>query len=134
MQKNQKTCSQGLQKTPESMFESPKNCFAKTWFLQYHPNENLVLRAPTVNNSTQKSMQKVAWKQAPTKTQNLTHRNSKNSQNGVPKSAKITQSLVLGPDVSFHGPLESPQADKLVPRVSKWRHQACQMICSGHPK
>ena len=44
-----------------------KTIFARTWFLQYLLYENLVFRAPTVNNSTQESMQKVTWKQAPKK-------------------------------------------------------------------
>ena len=48
---------------------------------------------PTVNNSSQKSMQTMTWKQAPTKTQNFTHQNSKSSQNGIPKSLKITKNL-----------------------------------------
>ena len=39
--------------------------FAKTWFSQYFPCENLVLRAPAVNNFTRKSMQKVNWKHPP---------------------------------------------------------------------
>ena len=68
------------------------------------------------------------------KTKNLIHRNPKSSQNRVQKSAKITQNLVLGPHVSFHGPLGCPQADKMVLRVVKWRHQACQMIGFGHSK
>ena len=33
-----------------------------------------------------------------------------------------------------HGRLGCPQADKMVPRVLKWRNQACQMIGFGHPK
>ena len=49
--------------------ESPKND-AKTRFLQYFPYDNLVLRAPTVNNTTRKTMQKVTWKQAQNKHRN----------------------------------------------------------------
>ena len=75
-------------------------------------------------------MQKVTWKQAPKKQKKCTI----GTQKGVPKSAKITRNLVLGPHVSFHGPLGCPQADKMVLRVGKWRHQACQMIGFGHPK
>ena len=90
-----------------------KHMFAKTWFLQYLPYENHVLRAPTVNHSTTKSMQKVTWKQAPTKTKNSTYQNSKSSQNGLPKSAKMSKNLVLGSHVSSMIPSS-------VPKLTKW--------------
>ena len=120
----------------KSTSESPTYFFAKTWFLQYLPYGNLVLRAPTVNNSTQKSMQKVTWKQAAKKTQNLIIWTEKGSENEVPKSSQITKNLVLGPHVSF---LLLPWCARASlscqngPQDNKWRHQACQMIGFGHP-
>jgi hypothetical protein len=93
--------------------------FSQKKMLQYLLCENLVLRAPTVNNST-KIDAKNDLETSSKKTKNLTHRNPKNFQKGVPKSAEITENLVLGPHVSFHGPLGYPQADKMVLKVGKW--------------
>ena len=63
--KNQKNCCQGLQKTMKidpGMHWKTKS--VTSWFVQYLPSDNLVLGAPGVQFSYQKSMQKVIWKQA----------------------------------------------------------------------
>ena len=82
-------------------------------------------------------MQTVTWKQAQ-KNKELNpigaQKALKTGSQNQPKSAKITKNLVLGPHVSFHGPLGCPQAGKMVLRVRKWRQQACQTIGFGHPK
>ena len=64
-EKGQENDPQGLQKTQKNGPGNTKTQFLrKRGFLRYLPNENLVFRAPTVNNSTNNSMQKVTWKQA----------------------------------------------------------------------
>ena len=82
-------------------------------------------------------MQTVTWKQAQKKQRIYpigAQKALKTGSQNEPKSAKITKNPVLGPHVSFHGPLGCPQAGKMVLRVRKWRHQACQTIGFGHPK
>ena len=49
-------------------------------------------------------------------------------------SGSAFRHLVLGPHVSFHGPLGCSKADKIVLRAGKWRQQVCQMTGFGHPK
>ena len=62
---NQKKLSPRLTNRPKKQPSNhQKTNFAKTWFLQYLRHENIFLRIPAVNNSIQKSMQQVTWKQA----------------------------------------------------------------------
>jgi hypothetical protein len=100
---------------------------AKTWFLQYFPHENLVSRAPPVNNSTKKSMQKVTWKQALKNTEfNVSElkKLSKWNPKIKPKSLKILLRTPTCPSCCSHGPPGCPQADKMLSRVVQWRQQA----------
>ena len=66
-EKLRKPAPRASKKHKKSTLESQINDFCENIFLQYLPSENLVFRAPAVNNSIQKSMQKVTWKQAPKK-------------------------------------------------------------------
>ena len=56
--KVRKTVPKAFKNTTHLPSNHQKTLFAKTPFLQYLAYDNLVLRAPTVNNSTQKTMQK----------------------------------------------------------------------------
>ena len=57
--KNQKSCSQGLQKNNKNAARNQyKTISANNWCLQYFPCENLDSWAPSVQMSTQKSIKK----------------------------------------------------------------------------
>ena len=75
-------------------------------------------------------MQKVTWKQAPKKHRIQPIRTQKALKMGSQNQAKITKNLASDPHVPRVLPADPmvpqsvPQADKMVPKVVKWRQQA----------
>ena len=80
-------------------------------------------------------MQTVTWKQAQKKQRIYpigAQKALKMGSQNQPKSAKITKNLVLGPHVSFHGPLGSPWQNG--PQGKKMEAPGLSTIGFGHPK
>ena len=117
--KVRKTTPEASKKHTKTTLEHQKNDFCENLFLQYLPFKNHCKKWP--GNKLQQ------------KHRHFSLLNPKNFQNVVPKLLKIWFLASMGPSFSSNGSLGGPQADKMVPRVVKWRHQTCQMIGFGHP-
>ena len=127
-EKSQTKYTQALPKKQTNRPSKHQNTvFAKTWFLQYLPVENLVFRAPAVNNSIKNRCKKLPGNKLQKNTEfnpSELKKLSKWSPQIKPKSSKILLRTPTCPSCCSHGPPGCPQADKMVPRVVKWRQQA----------
>ena len=101
-EKLRKPSPRASKKHQKSTLESPISVFCG----------NMVFAIPSMRKPcTQKSLQTVTWKQAQKKQRIKpigAQKAFKTSSPNQPKSTKITKNLVLGPHVSFHGPLGCP--------------------------
>ena len=124
-------------KHPKSSLESPINVFCGNMVFAIHSMRKPCFESSNCQQFHPKIDANSYLETSSEKTKNLTHwaqQTVKKGSQNQPKSAKITKNLVLGPHVSFHGPLGCPQAGKMVLRAGKWRHHACQTISFGHQK
>ena len=115
--KTLKTCSQGLQKTSKI---DPR--ITNKRFLRKHGFCNTFL-AKTLFSELQLSIiplkidAKSDLDTSSKKTQNLTHQNSKSSQNGVPKSSQNHWKSCFGPPRVLPA---APMVPQGVPKLTKW--------------
>ena len=126
-------------KTPENTktlsWNFQKTTSAKTFCLQYTPHEHFVLVAPTAGIFISKNVQQKTGNKPETKL-NLAHLSPLSRWD--PKiNPKSRTNWLRNPTCLFscsHALQRCSQAAEIIPKVPKWRHQACQIIGFEHPK
>ena len=136
--KSQKSPSQGVQKTPKSEPRITKKRFLRkhgfcNTFLTKTLFSKLQLSIIPLKNRCKKRTGNEPQKNTefdPSRPKNL----SKWAPKIIPKSLKICLRNPTCRSCCSHSPPGRPRADKMAPRMVKWRHQACQIKGSVHPK